>query len=113
MMHGALGTRLSHSKPKGREVRRSADLKMPGRGRPADKKGSSLFGVGVDVRPRCVDNLELRNSGKREENGDSPQRRWMDWATGLKIVELLAGCKTIVLLRHQAGEIGPWIEGIA
>jgi hypothetical protein len=37
----------------------------------------------------------------------------MDWATGLKIVELLAGCKTEVLLRHQAGETGPWVEMMA
>ena len=37
----------------------------------------------------------------------------MDWATGLKIVELLASCKTEVLLWHQAGETRPWVERIA
>jgi hypothetical protein len=58
-------------------------------------------------------NLELKNSRKREEDGDSPPRRRTDWATGLKIVELLAGCKTEVLLWHQAGETGPWVERMA
>jgi hypothetical protein len=37
----------------------------------------------------------------------------MDWATGLKIVELLTGYKTEVLLWHQAGESVPWVERMA
>jgi len=35
------------------------------------------------------------------------------WEGGLKIVRLLAGFKTEELLRHQAGETGPWFERIA
>jgi hypothetical protein len=86
--------------------------------------GSSLFGVGEDVRPRCRGKSGtqellawpvLRIRCIRKERG-----RWGftteetdglgDWA---EIVELLVSCKTEVLLRHQAGETGPWVEMMA
>jgi hypothetical protein len=69
--------------------------------------------VGVDIRPRCRGKIwnSRTQERKRKMRFSLPSRR-TDWATGLKTVELLAGCKTEVLLRHQAGETGPWVERI-